>query len=58
MLCCASVVVIISTFSSFTICDKVCISCFVRFLVLFKLSLFIKVQFKLLFPAPLGKIKL
>ena len=50
MLRCASVVVIFSTISSFTKWDGVCISCFVRFLVPFKLSLFMNVEFKLLFP--------
>ena len=38
MLRCASVVVIVSTISSFTKCDGVCISCCVRFLVPFTLS--------------------
>ena len=58
MLCCASVVVIVSTISSITKCDGVCISCCIRFLVPFKLSLYIKVEFKLLFRALSGKNKL
>ena len=38
MLRCASVVVFVSTISSFTKCDGVCISCCVKFLVPFNLS--------------------
>ena len=39
-------------------CHGVCISCCIRFLVLFKLSLFINVEFKLLFPVLSGKNEL
>ena len=42
-----SVVAIVSTISSLTKCDGVCLSCCVRFLVPDKLSLFINVEFKL-----------
>ena len=55
---CASVVVIVSTISSFTKCDGVCISCCVRFVVPFKLSLFKNVEFKLFFPVLSGKNEL
>ena len=58
LLRCASVVVFVSTISSRTKCDGVCISCCVRFLVPFKLSLFINVEFKLLFPVLSGKNQL
>ena len=56
MLRCASVVVIVSTISSLTKCDGVCISCCVRFLVPFKLSFFKIVQYKLLFPVISGRM--
>ena len=55
MLRCASVVAIVSTISLFTKCDGVCISCCVKILVPFKLSLFINVEFKLLFLVLSGK---
>ena len=58
MLRCASVVAIVSTISLLTKCDGACISCCVRFLFPFKLSLFIKVEFKLLFPLLSGKNEL
>ena len=58
MLCCACVVVIVSTTSSFTKCDGVCIICCARFLVSFKLSFFIIVEIKLLFPVLSGKNEL
>ena len=58
MLRCAFVVVMVSTISSLTNCDGVCISCCIRFLVPFKLSLFIKVEFKLIFPVLSGKNEL
>ena len=58
MLRCASVVVIVSTISLLTKCDGVFISCWVGFLVPFKLSLFINVEFKLLFPVLSGKNEL
>ena len=58
MLRCASVVVIVSKISLLKKCDWVCISCCVRFLVPFKLSLFINVMFKLLFPVLSGKNEL
>ena len=58
MLRCASVVVIVSTISSFSQFDGVCISCCVRFLVPFKLSLFINVEFKLIIPVLSGKNQL
>ena len=54
MLRCASVVIIVFTISSFTKCDGVCISCCVRFLVSFRLSLFMNVEFKLLIPVLSG----
>ena len=57
MLSCASVVVFVSIISALTKCDAVCISCCVRFLVPFKLSLFINVEFELLFPVFSGKNK-
>ena len=55
MLRCASVVVNVSTISSLTKCDGVCISCCVSFLVPFTLTLFVNVEFELLFPVRLGK---
>ena len=58
MLRCASVVVIVSKISSLTKCDEICISCCVRFLVPFKFSLLLNVQFKLLFPVLSGKNEL
>ena len=58
MLRCRSVVVFVSTISTFMKCNGVCISCCVRFRVPFKLSWFIKVEFKLLFPVLSGKIEL
>ena len=58
MLRCASITVIVSTISSFTKCDGVCTSCYVRFLVPFRLSLFMNVEFKLLFPVLSGKNEL
>ena len=58
MIRCASVVVIVSTISSLTKCDGVCISCCVRFLVSFKLSSFINVESKLFFPVLSGKNEL
>ena len=47
----ATFVVIVSLISLFVKCDGVRISCCVRFLVPFKLSLFMNVELKLLFPA-------
>ena len=47
MLRCASAVVIVSTISLRTKCNGVCISCCVRFLVPFKLSLFLDIEFQL-----------
>ena len=58
MLRCASVVVNVSTITSLIKCDWVCISCCVRFLVPFKFSLFLNVEFKLLFPVLSGKNEL
>ena len=58
MLRCVSVVVIVLTVSSFIKCDEVCKSCCVRFLVPLKLSLFMNVEFKLLFPTLSGKNEL
>ena len=58
MLRCASVVFSVSTISSFTKCDGVCISCCVRFLVSFRFSLYMNVEFKLLFPVLSGKNEL
>ena len=58
MLRCASVVVIVSIISLLTKCDVVCTSCCVQFLVQFKFSLFINVEFKLSFPVLSGKNEL
>ena len=58
MLRCASVAVNVSTISSLTKCDGVCISCCVRFPVPFKLSLLINVEFKLSFHVLSGKNEL
>ena len=58
MLPCASVVVIVSTIFLLLKGDGVCISCCIRFLVPFKLTLFINVEFKLLFPVLSGKNEL
>ena len=49
MLRCASVVVSVSTISSLTKCDRICIPCCIRFLVPFKLSWFMNAEFNLLF---------
>ena len=54
----ASDVVVVSTISLLTKCDGLFISCFVRFLVPIKLSLFIKVEFKLFFPVLSGENEL
>ena len=58
MIRCASVVGTVSTICSLTKCDGFCTSCCVRFLVPFKLSCFINVEFELLFPFLSGKNEL
>ena len=57
ILCCV-VVIIFSTISSFTGCGGIWLSCWVRFLVPFRFSCRIVVEFKLIFPILLGRNEL